>query len=263
MKHLWTAWDDLKQDLSVKKKKLVFLDFDGTLVSIADSPGEVRMEPATRTVLKALSKDPNTRLAIVSGRPLKELRHFLPKGRIILIGNQGLEIHGRGMSLPAGAKEARRLARLIHLLSQKFRIAFSSYPGTWIEDKHYTLSLHFRKLPRGQGAMFSEMVRFYRNKYKKYPLDWTRGKKVIEIRPSVFWGKGDAVAHLMKKFPRMTPLAIGDDRVDEGMFKVLNRRGGISVRVGRSGSSSAAYFLSSPSDVRVLLNKLYPVKDTL
>ena len=236
-------------------KYLVFLDFDGTLVSIAESPDAVKLEPRTKKVLKALSADKRIQLVIVSGRPLKELRHFLRLRNTILVGNHGLEIRGKGMTLPENAKKARKMSQLISLLTKKFKMIFSSYPGTWVEDKHYTMSVHFRKLPRGHSVAFEELIRYFMKEYRRYPITWVRGKKVIEIRPSVYWGKGDTVMHLMKKFPRAVPVAIGDDRMDEDMFKALKGRG-VSVKVGYSRSSAAEYYLSTPNDVKVFLQGL-------
>ncbi len=256
MKYLWVGWEQLKEKLPAKKKKLVFLDFDGTLVLIAESPDAVRLDGRTKNILKVLSADNSTQLVIISGRPLKQLRRFLRLKNTILVGNHGLEIHGRGIQLPPNAKKARKLRHLIGVLSRKFKMAFACYPGVWVEDKYYTLSLHFRKLPRGQGTLFEELVSFFRKKYKQYPITWVRGKKVIEIRPSVYWGKGDTVKHLIRKFPGAFPVAIGDDRMDEDMFKVINDRRGLSIRVGYSRVSRADYYLASPYDVKVFLQKL-------
>ena len=258
MKYLWEDGEDLDEKIPSKKKRLVFLDFDGTLVSIAKSPDAVYLEARTKKLLEALSADKKTQLVVVSGRPLKELRRYLHLKNVILVGNHGLEIHGKKVPLPADAKKARRLKHLIMQLSKKFKMIFTSYPGTWVEDKHYTLSVHFRDLPRGQTMVFDELIRFFKKEYGRYPLVWTRGKKVIEIRPNVYWGKGDVVTHLIKRFPHSVPVAIGDDRGDEDMFKALKGRGGLSVRVGYSRSSVADYYLSSPHEVKTFLQELCP-----
>lgn len=255
MKDLWNGWEKLKEKVSLKKKKLVFLDFDGTLVSIAESPDAVKLEPKTRAILETLCADRRTQLVIVSGRPLKELRRFLRLKNAILVGNHGLEIQGKGVALPRNAKKARKLRHLISLMTIKFKRVFASFPGAWVEDKRYTISVHFRKLERGQYVVFDELIRFFMKEYGRYPITWVRGKKVIEIRPSIYWGKGDTVTHLIKRFPGAVPVAIGDDRMDEDMFKALKGRG-ISVRVGYSRSSAAEYYLSSPNDVKLFLQQL-------
>lgn len=261
MKYLWSEWDKLKNTFSSARDKLVLLDFDGTLVSIAQTPSEVFVKPQTRDVLLELSHTPHVRLAIVSGRPLKELYSYLRLPRVFYIANHGLEIKGRGLSLPPTAKKARQLKHLIRLLAKKFENIFKgAYEGILVEDKRFTLSLHYRSLSKQQLTLFLEMVDFLKEKYKKYPLRWTHGKKVWEVQPSVFWGKGEAVFYLMKKFPEAVPVAVGDDRADEAMFKSVKNKG-IAIRVGRSKNSEANYYLQSPYDVRVFLQKLCQTKN--
>ena len=256
MRYLWSSWDKLKKGLESAKSRIVFLDFDGTLVPIAESPGAVRLSRETEKTLKTLASDARTRLVIVSGRPLKELKRYLKLKNVTFSGNHGLELEGRGVTLPPSARRARRLKHLIGLLSSKFKMAFAAYPGIMIEDKCYTLSVHFRKLLKEQMPFFQELIRYFKKKYKKYPLYWTNGKRVVEVRPDVYWGKGDTLEYLMKKFPHAAPIAVGDDSADEEMFRVLKKKKGLTVRVGRSNTSLADYYLQSPNDVEVFLERL-------
>lgn len=256
MKYLWADWDKLGGVLSSGKEKLLLLDFDGTLLPIARSPDAVFLSPDTRNVLETLSRTPRLHLAIVSGRPLKELRAYLKLEKVFYVANHGLEMKGIGLSLPASAKKARKLRRLIFLLARKFESVFlHNCEGVWVEDKNFTLSLHYRNLPKEQQVYFTETVNFLKEKYKRHSLLWTAGKRVWEIRPSVFWGKGDAALCLIQKFPDALPVAIGDDRADEEMFEAVESRG-ITIRVGRLQHSRAQYYLESPYDVRVFLKRL-------
>lgn len=239
-----------------KKKKLFFLDFDGTLVSIASTPDAVQLDSETRDILQVLSGDPHARVAIISGRPLKELSAHLGLKKAILAGNHGLEVKGRDVQLPPRARQARKLKYFISVIAQKFKMAFNHYPDVLIEDKHYTLSIHYRNVPKEHLPVFQELVRFFRKKYSHYPIVWTQGKKVIEIRPSVYWGKADTVTYLLKKFPRTVSIAIGDDTSDEDMFRIVKKNAGIAVRVGRSKASLADYYLNSTEEVRGFLQKL-------
>ena len=256
MKYLWTEWPKLKSKFLSDRTKLLFIDFDGTLVAIADTPDAVKLEPETKKTLKDLCATPGIRVVIVSGRPMKELSSYLQLKKAVLAANHGLEMKGRGVQLPPRAKQARRLRHFIGVMAQKFRMAFSCYPGVLVEDKLFTLSVHFRKLPPEQLPVFMEFVRFFRQKYHHYPVVWTQGKKVIEIRPSVYWGKADTVLHVIQKFPDALPVAIGDDQADEDMFKIVKKYKGVSIRAGFRKASAADYFLTSPYDVRVFLKKL-------
>lgn len=256
MKYLWADKNRLKKIFHPEKTKLIFLDFDGTLVPIAPTPDAVRFDDKTKEILRLLCRNRCIHLVIISGRTLKDLGSYLRFKNIILAGNHGLEVQGPGIQLPPKARQARKLWHFMGLLSQKFRIAFNDCPGVWVEDKHFTLSIHFRHLPRAQELIFKELIRFFKDKYKHYPILWTQGKKVVEIRPSIYWGKGDTVLYLVRKFRRAVPLAIGDDKADEDMFRVLKASGGITIHVGHSKSSMADYYLTSPYDVRIFLQKL-------
>lgn len=255
VKYLWNEFNALGPFLSSRKTRLVLLDFDGTLAPIAAAPEAVRLDRETRRILANLNKPPHDTLAILSGRSLKEVSSLVRLKNVIYAGNHGLEINGRGFKLPPKAREARKLRKFIKLLAQKFRMAFGSFQGILVEDKNFTLSLHFRRLPAEQAFLFNRLVRFFREKYEKYPLVWVRGKKVWEIRPRVYWGKGDTALYLLQKIPGAFPLAIGDDVSDEDMFKAIAKRG-IAIRVGNSKTSEADYYLKSPSEVRVFLENL-------
>ena len=257
MKYFWDAEKKTKNKIFSKEKKLIFLDFDGTLVSIASTPDAVNLDPEIKKILRNLSGTGHARLVILSGRPLKELSAYLKMKNIILAGNHGLEIKGGGISLPARAKQARRLRHFIGLVSQKFKIAFNYYSGVWIEDKKFTLSIHFRNLPVREEATFRTLIRFFKQKYRRYPIIWTQGKKVVEIRPSIYWGKGETVMYLLKKDRGALPMAIGDDQTDEDMFRVLKKiRNSVTIHVGRSKSSLAGYYLNSTKEVKEFLKKL-------
>jgi trehalose-phosphatase len=257
MRYIWAEWDRLRRTLLSKKEKLILLDFDGTLAPIARTPDAVTVDTEMHRVLKTLSRTPHTRLAVISGRSLQQLKGFLSLPKALYVGNHGLEMKGWSLVLPPNAKKARKLRDVIKRLVQKFKMTFNSYEGILVEDKHFTFSLHFRNLPKEQYANFQALVRFYRDRYRRYPLTWTIGKKVWEVQPGVFWGKGDTVAYLLKRFPRAFPIAIGDDRADEQMFHALKDRG-ITIRVGYSKTSKAKYYLGSPYDVKVFLKKLCP-----
>ncbi len=256
MRYLWKDQKKVNELLSSKRKKIIFLDFDGTLISVVKTPEEVTLDPEIKKIIEDLSKNGQNRVVIISGRALKELHAHFKLKNVILAGNHGLEIKGNGVALPIKAKKARKLKHFISVMSRKFEMAFTTYPGVWVEDKKFTLSIHFKNLPKGEGAVFRELVHFFREKYKHYPIVWIEGKKVVEVRPGIYWGKGETVSHLLQKNHRAIPIAIGDDKTDEDMFKALKKRGGLNIHVGRLKSSAADYYLKSPGDVKTFLKKL-------
>ena len=257
MKHLWREWPKLERRLASDNERLILCDFDGTLLPIANTPQDVSLDPKTRRLLNTLSHMPRQHLAVVSGRPMKELYHFLRLKNVLYAANHGFEIKGRGLAMPKGAKKARMQNGVIRVLARKFQNAFRSFEkGVQVEDKLFTLSLHYRHLPKEHKAIFEELIRFYKDQYRGRSLVWVRGKKVWEVRPSALWGKGEVALHLMRKFPCAVPIAVGDDKADEDMFKMLKAANGITVRVGYLKNSQADYYVDSPDDVKDMLRRL-------
>ena len=255
MRPFWPAWPRLKNRIRSSRRKLLLLDFDGTLTPIVRNPDAVAVDEKTRNRLKLLSGARNCVVAVVSGRSLKDLKRRFSLSKAIYVGNHGLELAGRGLTLPPAAKQARGGVRLMRLLEQKLESAFCFWPGVTVENKVYTVSLHFRNLNKDRKPAFNEIVDFFKRKSKKYPVAWRKGKKVWEIRPVPAWNKGDMALYLAKRFPSALPIAVGDDQTDEDMFRALKNRG-ITVRIGRSKGSGADYYLNSQKEVGVFLEKL-------
>ena len=255
MRYVWSVWPSLQKKICSKKNKLLILDFDGTLAQIAMTPREVVLENKTKEALSALSQSPDYKLAIVSGRSLENLMSFFNIKDAIYAGNHGLELVGKNLSLPIKAKKAKKLEALIWLLGEKLKEDFSKVPGILIEDKNYTLSIHYRNISREYYPFFKQEIDRFQKQYAHWPLLWKEGKKVWEVRPRVKWDKGEAALYLARKFPGALPIVIGDDVTDEDMFKALKHRG-IAIRVGRSRKSAATYYLTSSRDVRKFLGEL-------
>lgn len=255
MKDLWSCWPAINKQIHSRKTKFLFLDFDGTLAAIAKTPHAVVLKRKTREILLRLSQLPSYKIAIVSGRSLKNLLGYIDLKDIFYVGNHGLEMRGCGFTPPAKARKARKLEALVWLLGEKLKEDFVNQPGVLIEDKNYTLSVHYRNVSRKQLLFFNQKISLFRKKHKPWPFLWRRGKKVWEVRPRLRWGKGEAASHLLKKFPKALPIAVGDDVTDEDMFQVFKRRG-ITIRVGRSKRSLAEYYVKSPWAVGRLLRKL-------
>ena len=254
MKHTGSVRPQLQRKILSAKRMLLILDFDGTLAKIAKRPDEVVLEKKTIKALTVLSKSSFYKLAVVSGRALENLKSFFRIEKIIYAGNHGLELEG-GISLPEKARKAKKLEALVWLLGEKLRGDLSNVPGILIEDKNYTLSIHYRTISREYYPFFNQEIERFRKQYSHWPLVWRRGKKVWEVRPAVRWGKGELALYLTKKFPGALPIVIGDDDTDEDMFKILKRRG-ITIRVGRSKKSSAEFYVNSSKEVMVFLERL-------
>jgi trehalose 6-phosphate phosphatase len=231
---------------------LVGLDFDGTLAPLAPTPEAVHFPPKSRELLREVSKV--VPVAMVSGRKIDDLRRRVDLPGLIYAGNHGLEIEtARGRWVhPAAARFHGEVEDLCAVLQPVIRY----FPGARLENKHLTLSLHYRNLskeidPRALHEVLERTL-------KPYPhLRLSHGKKVWEIRPKVDWDKGRAIRRLLAKKPGWTAMLVGDDMTDEEGFKSLGPKA-ITVRVGQHLQTHAKYFLK---DVPAVLRLLSSIRD--
>ena len=235
-----------------KKKLFIFLDYDGTLVDIAPTPKEAKMNESRRRLLQNLKK--KYKIAILSGRSLREIRKFVGVRGIYYGGNHGLEMAGPGIRFEhAKAKQARSLIRAIWRASRK---TLGKVEGAVIENKGLSLGFHYRLVKKEKRSWFKRQVL---NLVKPFPqISVQRGKCVIEVRPRVEWNKGSAVLWLLQKSGERKAIALyfGDDLTDEDAFRALRTRG-IGVLVARRPRKShARFYVRSPREVEQVLASL-------
>ncbi|MDD4179759.1 MAG: trehalose-phosphatase [Candidatus Margulisbacteria bacterium] len=244
-----SSYDNVKAGM----KTIYLLDFDGTLAPLARRPELARLSPPRRRILKKLAQRPGTKVAIISGRELGNLKRKVGIPGLTLIGNHGFEteVRGRRRVYPA----AQRFIPYIKKISKVLRAALR-FKGVLIEDKGLTLSVHYRQVKAAEqkklNRAFNAAVAPWRRRVKI-----TRGKKVIELRPPHDWDKGKAVNWLLKelKLRDYFPIYIGDDRTDEDAFRVLKERG-MTYFVGR-GRTAAKRKLKDVGAVYRLLEREY------
>lgn len=268
MKTLSAGWLEIRERVRTAGALALFLDYDGTLTPIVRHPSQARLVEGTRRLLRRLSVEEGVWVAVVSGRALEDVRRMTGVNRICYVGNHGLELEGPNLRYvnPMAKKCRPVLRRIAHRLKE----AVSPIPGAWIEDKGFTLTLHFRqaapagkKLARG---VFQGVVRPYREKKQ---VRITAGKEVFEVRPPVRWTKGTAVSWLLARQELaglarraalspgpVLPVYIGDDLTDEDAFRALGKRG-ISVAVGAGNPlTRAQYRVRSSSEAVRFLSRL-------
>jgi len=228
---------------------LVTLDFDGTLAALAETPGQARLRPEYKAALRELAARPGVSLFILSGRALANVRRLVGLPRLYYGGNHGIEIKGPGLAWrDAGAARARRR---LAAAAADLRERFPEGTGVLVEDKAFSVSVHYRGLkPAYRAGFFARMRALAAG--GGAGLRWTRGHKVFELRPEGAPHKGDAVLRLAKKLSAPAAMAVGDDLTDEDMFNALAGRG-ITVRVGRRAGSAAGYYVAAQAEVLRLL----------
>lgn len=212
----------------------VFLDFDGTLVSIAARPDAIVLPPVLPALLDRLATRLGGRLAIVSGRPVAQLATLLGDPSYLLIGSHGAERRAPGE--PFVPDPAPDLADIIAAM-QAFAAAT---PGVLVEAKPHGVALHYRAAPHARAAARALAIGLAnRVGYTLQP-----GRMVFEVRVAGS-DKGVALTATMTRpgWAGTRPVMIGDDRTDEPAFAAAYALGGAGVLVGRNRRTHAAYRL--------------------
>ena len=253
MRSLWTHWPDLARELSSRKNILLLLDFDGTLAPLEASPGLVKLPADTKSLIKTLGSRHGVKVAIISGRCASNIRSRVGLRSVYYAGNHGLEIEGPGLSFtqPLAASLKPALKELSGGLKKDLR----SLTGVLLENKGMTVSIHYRLLGPEDLGKFGRLMRLFRARTRGLPFRWRAGHKVWEIVPKARWDKGRAALCLLRYLGHPFPVALGDDRTDEDMFRALRGKG-ITVRIGRRQPSAAEYHLSSQNETQRFLAAL-------
>jgi trehalose 6-phosphate phosphatase len=229
----------------------VLLDIDGTLLDLAPTPREVWVPPGLAKTLHRLYQRTNGALALVSGRSLNDIDLIFAPDVFPAVGGHGAEMRIEADSEAVAAhappmdKELKRRLAAIARLS----------PGILLEDKGYSLALHYRLAPHAEKAIY-EAVSLIRADLPNAPIEVLPGKLVCEIKHSGFT-KATGVRELMTREPfrGRRPFFIGDDVTDESVFAIMPDLEGLSFSVGRRAKGVAGHF-DAPSDVREFLSHL-------
>lgn len=211
----------------------LFLDFDGTLVEIAERPDAIRVERHLADTLGRLSTLLGGAVAIVSGRPLAEIDRHLSPARLPAAGLHGLQLR----PLPGGVAEGPVAETMPPRVSERLQ-DFAERNGLLLEHKGLAVALHYRNRPDLADACRAMVREAVRDAPGLHVLD---GKMVLEVKPAG-GDKGRAVQAFMERppFHGRLPVFVGDDVTDEDGFRAANEMGGFGVKVG-SGPTSARY----------------------
>jgi trehalose 6-phosphate phosphatase len=228
----------------------ILLDIDGTIVDIAPTPRQVWVSPELRQTLRRLQNLTGGALALVSGRKLTEIDLLFAPLQLAAVGGHGAEIRpvpGTEPQMRAGSLSAelkRTLAALTEL-----------GPGILVEDKGYSLALHYRLAPELGPALQAGVARIC-TRMPSGSVEILPGKAVVEVKPAQV-SKALAVRELMKypPFADRHPIFIGDDVTDEPVFGVIPDFGGLGFSVGRTVPGVHGHF-ERPEDVRAWLARI-------
>ena len=229
----------------------ILLDVDGTILDLAPTPREVFVSHALRETLARLWERTGGALAFVSGRPVSELDLIFYPLQLPTIGGHGAELR----RMAGAALEAPRWRPLDPKVKRQFAKIAEVDPGIILEDKGYSLALHYRLAPDKEAEVREAAAEVCAG-LEAASIELLPGKLVVEIK-QIGFSKATAVRELMT-YPPFTdrrPVFIGDDVTDLCVFEIVPEYGGIGVSVGRKVPGVDACF-EQPTDVRRWLERI-------
>jgi trehalose-phosphatase len=255
------------EELAARSPLLLCLDYDGTISDLVSRPAMARPVEGVVAAIKAMApRRDRIAIAIVSGRPVAELRRMTGLGRqVMYAGVHGLEIAGR--SDDAGRHDAEddvRVAESVALSATELdRVRawlarnVPDGAGFEVEDKQSAIALHYRNAePAAAAPLIGRFEEFVRTDAPH--LRAAHNKMVVEALP-VAASKGEAVRALSSEAgAAFMPVYFGDDRTDEDAFAALLSRG-VGVLVGEARPSLARWRVENPAAVARILTALAKV----
>ncbi len=218
----------------------LFVDFDGTLVELAPTPGDIRVSSALPGLLTGLSTRLGGAVALVSGRSLADLAPLVAPFAGAIVGQHGNEIRYPDGRLASGSGDGAS-DRAIGAARAALVPFAEAHAGIMLEDKGGTIALHYRGAPDlAEPSRQAARDAVAASGGRLRAID---GNRVIELVPRRV-GKGGAIAALAAEPPFLgrVPVFVGDDATDEDGFAAVDALGGVSVKVG-AGPSAAQFRL--------------------
>jgi len=243
----------LRPNYTVAAQRLLLLDYDGTLVPLQATPQRARPDAELLELLHDLTADARNQVVIISGRDRHTLTQWLGHLPLDFIAEHGVWLRraGQDWTLFQEGLRADWKPELRLLLEQYVRRT----PGSFIEEKDYSLAWHYRRADAGLAELRArELLGHLGFLTANTELQALEGHKVIEVKHAGLH-KGTAAARWLSPHRPDFILALGDDRTDEDTFAALPPTA-YTVKVGRAPRSRARFGLPGPTEVRALLRQL-------
>jgi len=231
-------------------KRLILLDYDGTLVPFASEPKKAVPSAEVLQILGRLCADERNECVIISGRDIASLESWLGHLNVSLVAEHGAFVRVKGSDW----KELRPVMKgWKPEIRHKLEMVKDRLPGSMVEEKDCSLVWHYRNAdPEAGFIVVKELIDELTNFTANIDLQVIQGNKIVEIRVSGV-NKGTGGMYFLKSDFDFI-LAIGDDWTDEDLFQVLPKNA-FSIRVGMA-VSHAKYNIVKPEDVQNVLNDL-------
>ena len=247
--------DFILRQYSSATKRLLFLDYDGTLMHFHRDADAAIPNKELYATLAELQSNPSTQVVIISGRPQHTLQKWFGNRDIFLVAEHGAcsnypDFQWRYKDgLSTGWKEP------VKEIMNKFA---DRTAGSFVEEKSYALAWHYRKAQIGLGKLKAqELVLNLQHLISQHNLQLLLGHKVIEVKNSEL-NKGKAAIEIVADYKPDFIFAIGDDATDEDMFMELPDNS-ITIKVGND-KSRANYYVESQKEALHLVESLAQTK---
>jgi trehalose 6-phosphate phosphatase len=233
----------------------LFLDVDGTLIELTDSPLSTFADPDLKTLLGQVAERLGGALALVSGRGIAYLDALFAPLRLPAAGLHGVERRKASGEMHGASFVDTQLTTARAAVNALVQ----SHPGTLVEDKGRTLAVHFRMAPDREAAVREALTAIAKPLGSNYHIQ--EGSMVLEIKPRGFT-KATAIKAFMAEppFSGRTPVFIGDDLTDQDGFRLVEDRGGLSIAVG--DRVQGQFRLENAAAVREWLSQIAALHDS-
>ena len=244
--------EEIKHAYKQSKERLIFLDYDGTLVGFNENPDDSKPDQELIEILERLTKDKKNHIVIISGRGRQFLEEWMKPYSLDIVAEHGVWIKRMGKPFKTFIKINASWKKETMSLLERY---VNRTPGSFVEEKDYSLVWHYRKVETGLGEVRTrELTSHLKYMTANENLEVLEGDMIVEIKNSEI-NKGKAAQKLMEIYPEADfLLALGDDFTDEDTFKAMPEEA-YTIKVGTS-ASEAKFSVNSYKEVRKLLNEI-------
>ncbi len=238
------------------RRPAVLVDFDGTVSAIVGDPDSATLIPGAQEALRALAA--HCPVAVISGRGLDDIQARVGLSGIWYAGSHGFELTAPDGSHNQNDEAIPAIETLEHVAAE-LRAHLHAVGGILVEDKRFSVAVHYRNVVPQRVA---EVVAAVRTIGRRSGLRITGGRKVIELRPDLDWGKGKTLKWIIGQIDGRAPILpiyIGDNLTDEDAFEAVRHDGiGIMVRHSEDGDrrTCARFALADPDAARQFVERL-------
>ncbi|MBC75064.1 MAG: hypothetical protein CME64_03535 [Halobacteriovoraceae bacterium] len=248
---------DKVKDLFKDEKRVLLLDYDGTLTPIVNNPKDALLRPKMKSLIKKLQSDKNTEVVIITGRDSNFICKQFDGVECYLACEHGAKFYDykkkKWRNLVSSNKKDwfPQAGQIIKEYTRRT-------PGSFFEKKNYAIAWHYRNSPQDFGEFQArKLVVDLESGLSHFPVSVILGKKVVEVK-SIEANKGYFTQWFISRYAQDGEkiFAIGDDKTDEDMFDALDRKA-VTLKVGTPENTKANHFIEKQSNVSNLLKELF------